>query len=148
PIYYRARGGFIHFFLLWAGFQVAWVRAADRLHPVPHPMRESGLPQTVPGPTARRRNEVQHGRVMGKKAMLELDDPGSTDDVRHRPVTASCESLRVAVAASGARLPRLVDHRLAILVNQGSDPTVPYQALVIRESAKLFLGFAPWGRKA
>jgi hypothetical protein len=29
------------------------------------------------------------------------------------------------------------DHRLAILVNQGSDPTVPYQALVIRESAKL-----------
>ena len=32
----------------------------------------------------------------------------------------------------------LVDHRLAILVNQGSDPTVPYQALVIRESAMLF----------
>jgi hypothetical protein len=25
---------------------------------------------------------------------------------------------------------------------------VPYQALVIRESARLFLGFAPWGRKA
>ena len=25
---------------------------------------------------------------------------------------------------------------------------VPYQALVIRESAKLFSGFAPWGRKA
>ena len=40
------------------------------------------------------------------------------------------------------------DHLIAILVNQGSDPTVPYQALVIRESAKLFLGFAPWGRKA
>ena len=32
------------------------------------------------------------------------------------------------------------DHLIAILVNQGSDPTVPYQALVIRESAKLFLG--------
>jgi hypothetical protein len=31
----------------------------------------------------------------------------------------------------------LADHRLAILVNQGSDPTVPYQALVIRESAML-----------
>lgn len=29
------------------------------------------------------------------------------------------------------------DHRIAILVNQGSDPTVPYQALVIRESASL-----------
>jgi hypothetical protein len=27
---------------------------------------------------------------------------------------------------------------LAILVYQGSDPTVPYQALVIRESARLF----------
>ena len=25
---------------------------------------------------------------------------------------------------------------------------MPYQALVIRESAMLFLGFAPWGRKA
>jgi hypothetical protein len=25
---------------------------------------------------------------------------------------------------------------------------VPYQALVIRESAMLFSGFAPWGRKA
>jgi len=35
------------------------------------------------------------------------------------------------------------DHLIAILVNQGSDPTVPYQALVIRESAKLFLGFTP-----
>ena len=38
--------------------------------------------------------------------------------------------------------------RLAILVYQGSDPTVPYQALVIRESAMLFLGFTPWGHKA
>src|SRR5437899_12143353 len=34
------------------------------------------------------------------------------------------------------------DHLIAILVNQGSNPTVPYQALVIRESAKLFLLFA------
>ena len=25
---------------------------------------------------------------------------------------------------------------------------VPYQALVIRESAMLFLGFTPWGQKA
>src|SRR6266571_7537295 len=40
------------------------------------------------------------------------------------------------------------DHRLAILVHQGSDPTLPYPALVIRESAMLFQGFAPWGRKA
>ncbi len=41
----------------------------------------------------------------------------------------------------------LCDHRLAILVHQGSDPTPPYQALVIRESAMLFRGFAPWGHK-
>jgi len=32
----------------------------------------------------------------------------------------------------------LCDHLIAILVNQGSDPKVPYQALVIRESAMLF----------
>jgi hypothetical protein len=41
-----------------------------------------------------------------------------------------------------------LDHLLAILVYQWSDPKVPYQALVIRESAILFLGFTPWGRKA
>jgi hypothetical protein len=43
---------------------------------------------------------------------------------------------------------RWYDHLLAILVYQGSYPMVPYQALVIRESAMLFLGFTPWGRKA
>jgi hypothetical protein len=48
----------------------------------------------------------------------------------------------------GPCLSRWLDHRLAILVNQGSNPTVPYQALVIRESAKLFSGFTPWGQKA
>ena len=42
----------------------------------------------------------------------------------------------------------LVDHRLAILVHQGSDPTLPYQTLVIRESAMLYLGFAPGRLKA
>lgn len=50
---------------------------------------------------------------------------------------------------SSTNLPlSLVDHRLAILVDQGSDPTVPYQALVIPESAMLFSGFAPCGQKA
>jgi hypothetical protein len=34
-------------------------------------------------------------------------------------------------------LSRWNDHRLARLVHQGSDPTLPYQALVIRESAML-----------
>jgi hypothetical protein len=33
-------------------------------------------------------------------------------------------------------LARWLDHRLALLVHQGSDPTPPFQALVIRESAK------------
>jgi len=40
------------------------------------------------------------------------------------------------------------DHRLAMLVHQGNDPTLPYQALVIRESATLCLGFAPGVFKA
>jgi hypothetical protein len=39
----------------------------------------------------------------------------------------------------------LVRSRLAILVYQGSDPTEPYPALVIRQSATLQDGFAPWG---
>src|SRR5260370_28907092 len=57
-------------------------------------------------------------------------------------------SLRVSYSVSRARLSRCCDHRFAILVNQGSDPTVPYQALVIRESARLFRGFAPWVQEA
>ena len=36
------------------------------------------------------------------------------------------------------------DHRLAMLVHQGNDPTLPYQALVIRESATLSLRVCPW----
>jgi hypothetical protein len=39
---------------------------------------------------------------------------------------------------------RWCDHLLAILVHQGSDPTPPYQTLVIRKSATLFLDFASW----
>jgi hypothetical protein len=35
-----------------------------------------------------------------------------------------------------------------MLVHQGSDPTLPYQALVIRESATLNAGFTPDGSKA
>jgi hypothetical protein len=81
-----------------------------------------------------------------KSAMLKWEEPESTDNVRHRSITASCESLRVPHSRSRACLSRWFDHRFAILVNQGSDPTVPYQALVIRESARLFLGFAPWGQ--
>src|SRR5713101_6782771 len=58
------------------------------------------------------------------------------------------ENKRVPYVASRALPLSLCDHLIAILVNQGSNPKVPYQALVIRESAMLFLGFAPWGRKA
>jgi hypothetical protein len=78
--------------------------------------------------------------------MFKRDEPGFTDGVRHRPATASFESLGVPYLGPRACLSRWADHRLAILVDQGSYPTVPYQALVIRESARLFLGFAPWGR--
>ena len=35
---------------------------------------------------------------------------------------------------------RFDGHGIAILVHQGSDPTLPYQALVTRKSAKLFGG--------
>src|SRR6266849_9289823 len=40
------------------------------------------------------------------------------------------------------------DRSFAKLINQGSDPTLPYQALVIRESANLIRGFAPCDNKA
>jgi hypothetical protein len=70
--------------------------------------------------------------------MLKQDEPESTDGVRHRPTTDLYESLRILYSVSRACLVRCVDHRIAILVNKGSDPTVPYQALVIRESAMLF----------
>ena len=48
----------------------------------------------------------------------------------------------IAIRGEACKLlepPHLLDwSRLAILVHQGSDPTLPYQALVIRESARLF----------
>jgi hypothetical protein len=69
--------------------------------------------------------------------MLQLDEPESTDGVRHRPGTVFAKSRRDPHSASRACLSRWIDHRFAILVNQGSDPTVPYQVLVIRESAML-----------
>ncbi len=51
--------------------------------------------------------------------------------------TASQESCGVALSEPRACLSRWCDHLVAILVYQGSDPMVPYQALVIRESAML-----------
>jgi len=54
---------------------------------------------------------------------------------------------RDTVMGQRAVLSRRSGHGLAILVHQGSYPTRPYQALVTRESARLFLGFAPWGQK-
>ncbi len=39
----------------------------------------------------------------------------------------------------------LVRSLIALPVYQGSDPMVPYQALVLRESTMFFKGFAPWG---
>ncbi len=40
---------------------------------------------------------------------------------------------------------RFYCHLLAKLVHQGYDPKLPYQALVIRKSVMLRVGFAPWG---
>jgi hypothetical protein len=49
-----------------------------------------------------------------------------------------------------SHLCRQTRSRFAILVNQGSDPTLPYQALVIRQSAMLSCQGvkAPWGHQA
>src|SRR5262249_2238712 len=69
------------------------------------------------------------------------------DGVHHRPLTASFESREVLVSGPRTGL-SLGGPCLAILVYQGSSPKVPYQALVIRESARLFSGFTPWGQKA
>src|SRR5258708_7314833 len=43
---------------------------------------------------------------------------------------------------------RFCGQRLAKLVHQGRNPTLPYQALLTRKSARLFSGFAPWCLKA
>jgi hypothetical protein len=77
-------------------------------------------------------------KKLEKSAMLQRGEPEFMDGVRHRPKRLNKRVRRVPYAASRACLSRGCDHRLAILVNQGSDPTVPYQALVIRESAMLF----------
>jgi hypothetical protein len=66
------------------------------------------------------------------------DEPGIRTvyaTVRERLIVRSQES---AILYCTSPPLSLWDHRFARLVNQGSDPTVPYQALVIRESAMLF----------
>ena len=61
----------------------------------------------------------------------------------HAPPGLRFFSKRQRTARSSHRvcLSRLVGQRLAILVHQGSDPTLPYQALLTREGARLFPGF-------
>jgi hypothetical protein len=39
----------------------------------------------------------------------------------------------------------IFDHRLAILVHKGEDPKLPYQTLVVRQSAKLLQRVFPLG---
>src|SRR3989442_13972997 len=73
--------------------------------------------------------------------VTDVASRGRADAVFFEGVRGSGKGPRVCLS-------RWADHRLAILVHQGSDPTLPYQALVIRESAMLFQGFAPWDRKA
>jgi hypothetical protein len=54
-------------------------------------------------------------------------------------------STRGQLLSPRTSLSRWGNHLLARLVHQGSDPTLPYQALVIRESAMLFLRVRPLG---
>src|SRR5262249_43998067 len=62
----------------------------------------------------------------------------STDGVRHHRGMAFSVGGAVPVFDSRTCLHRSSDHWIGILVNQESDATVRYQALVIRESATLF----------
>jgi hypothetical protein len=62
--------------------------------------------------------------------------------VRRETAFKECGDSR---CGSRAILFRRYDHRLAILVHQGNDPTLPYQALVIRKSAMLFPRVCPLG---
>ena len=79
-----------------------------------------------------------------KTAMIELGTTNKTEFLRAAWGAALSRASGVAggghePSRSGCR------SRLALVVHQGSDPTLPYEALVIRESATLFGGFTPWG---
>src|SRR5260370_38564883 len=80
-----------------------------------------------------------------KTAIWELAKQLSTDDARAVGLRLFLPEPGGAVRAHGPASLVERDHFVAELVHQGSDPTLPYQALVIRESARLFLGFAPCG---
>src|SRR5882724_13032345 len=58
----------------------------------------------------------------------------------HRRHETARKRSRSEVSDAGVQshLSRFSRSRLAILVHQGSDPTLPYQTLVTRESARLF----------
>jgi hypothetical protein len=81
-----------------------------------------------------------------KTAMKELGKERGTEFPRAVSGRLKVTGFQGSRAGRQAILFRRADHRLAILVHQGSDPTPPYQAWVIRKSATLFRGFAPWGR--
>jgi hypothetical protein len=80
-----------------------------------------------------------------KTAMAELGNPQCTDGERGRPKNGFFKtSSGVAVQGAWHSLP-LYARRLAILVHQRKDPTLPYQALASRESVRLFLRVCPLG---
>ena len=83
---------------------------------------------------------------MEKTAIWELEKHSTTHGGRPVRKNVFFASTRGSCWSKPASLSRWGNHLLARLVHQGSDPTLPYQALVIRESARLFLGFTPWGR--
>jgi hypothetical protein len=97
-------------------------------------------PTSMPGaelsPTATRR--AVHGSGERKECHAGIGKTGVYG--RSTPPSNNGFKRESGIPALGVTsLPlSMIDRRLAILVNQGSDPTVPYQALAIRESAMLF----------
>jgi hypothetical protein len=76
--------------------------------------------------------------------MWESEKQLSTHDARAVQGRVFLQEPGVAVGALEPASLVGESHLLARLVHQGSEPTLPYQALVTRESAKLCLRFAFW----
>jgi hypothetical protein len=84
--------------------------------------------------------------VFDKTAMWELERTQGTKLPRAVGERLKTES-RDTVMGIRAILSRVCSHRLAKLVYQGSYPRLPHQALVTRESARLFQRLCALGSK-
>jgi hypothetical protein len=88
-----------------------------------------------------RKHRDDHAKTKGtaktKTAMWELENRRTTHDGRPAQRAVIIASTRGQLSEPTSQPLSLGNHLLARLVHQGSDPTLPYQALVIRESARL-----------